>query len=215
MHNFDSLYKHLITEQDQNVYKVGIFPGAFKPPHIGHYATAYNACKDNDQVYIFVSEKPRPLSTQNKGNAKEVPDINRYSNILKSDKYTNNLLGVQTAGVARMTSATAFRAAISIKDKNTVAKNLPDGVDKDKIYQILLQSHDISSPSYGHVNIEQTMQIWALYKPALMSLTGKSEEQIVIKTSVPSPVKDTYDLVDQLNQSEQAGNTSVRLYVGE
>ena len=114
-----------------------------------------------------------------------------------------------------MTSATAFRAAISIKDKNTVAKNLPDGVDKDKIYQILLQSHDISSPSYGHVNIEQTMQIWALYKPALMSLTGKSEEQIVIKTSVPSPVKDTYDLVDQLNQSEQAGNTSVRLYVGE
>ena len=215
MHKFDNLFKQLITEQDQNVHKVGIFPGAFKPPHIGHYTTAYNACKDNDQVYIFVSEKPRPLSTQNKGSVKDKPDIDRYANIHKSDKYTNNLLGVQTAGVARMTSATAFRSAISIKDKNTVAKNLPDGVDKDKIYQILLQSHDIGSPTYGHVSIEQTMQIWALYKPALMSLTGLSEQQLVIKTSVPSPVKDTYDLVDQLNKSEHAANTSVRLYVGE
>ena len=215
MNQFDNLYKNLLIEQDQNVFNVGIFPGAFKPPHIGHYTTAYNACKNNEKVYIFVSDKPRPLSTQNVGNKKEAPDSVRYSNLLKSDKYTNNLLGVRTAGVARMTSATAFRSAISIKDKNTIAKNLPDGVDKDKIYSILMQSNDISSPTYGHVTVEQTMQIWQLYKPTLMSLTGKSEEDIVISVSSPSPVKDTYDLVDQFNNSEQAGMISVRLYVGE
>lgn len=212
---FDRLYKDIIVEQDQSVFNVGIFPGAFKPPHVGHYMTAYNACKNNERVYIFVSDKARPLSTQNVGNKKEAPDIVRYNNILKSDKYTSNLLGVRTAGVARMTSATAFRAAISIKDKNTIAKNLPDGVDKDQIYSILMQSNDVSSPTYGHVTVEQTMQIWQLYKPSLMNLTGKSDEDIVISVSSPSPVKDTYDLVDKFNNSEQAGNISIRLYVGE
>lgn len=215
MKSFDALYRGLITEQDQNVYKIGVFPGAFKPPHVGHYTTAYDACKSNDKVYIFVSDKPRPLSTSSKGAGKEVPDSARYSNILKSDKYTSNLLGVQTAGVARMTSATAFRAAISIKDKNTIAKNIPDGVDKDQVFSILMASNDISSPTYGHITVEQTMQIWSLYKPLLMNLTGKSEQDIEIKVSTPSPVKDTYDLVDQLNKSEQAGNIAVRLYVGE
>lgn len=215
MQRFDKLYGQLLTEQDANVFKIGIFPGAFKPPHIGHYTTAYNACKHNDKVYIFVSDKPRPLTTQNKGNKKEVPDSARYANILKSDKYTNNLLGVQTAGVARMTSATAFRAAVSVKDKNTIAKNIPDGVDKDQVFNILMQSSDLNNPGYGHITVEQTMTIWSLYKPLLMNLTGKSEEDIIIQVSKPSPVKDTYDLVDQLNQSEQASNIGVRLYVGE
>ena len=215
MKNFDRVYKQLSTEQDQSVYNVGIFPGAFKPPHIGHYATAYDACKNNERVYIFVSDKSRPLSTQNKGNAKEVPDSARYSNILKSDKYSDNLLGVRTAGVARMTSATAFRSAISIKDKNTIAKNIPDGVDKDEVYSILMQSNDIGNSGYGHITIDQTMKIWQLYRVLLMNLTGKGPDDLIIKQSSPSPVKDTYDLVDTLNKSEHARMTSVRLYVGE
>lgn len=214
MNKFESLYRHLVTEQDTNVIKIGIFPGAFKPPHIGHYTTAYDACMNNDRVYIFVSDKPRPLSTQQKG-GKEAPDSARYANILKSDKYTNNLLSVQTAGVARMTSATAFRTAIATKDKNTIAKNIPDGVDKDKIFEILMQSNELNNPAYGHVTVEQTMAIWKLYKPLLLNLSSKSEDDLIIKTSTPSPVKDTYDLVDQLNKSEQASNISVRLYVGE
>tara|TARA_B100002019_G_scaffold263569_1_gene251728 strand:- start:2020 stop:2667 length:648 start_codon:yes stop_codon:yes gene_type:complete len=215
MNSFDTLYKSVICEQDQNVYKIGIFPGAFKPPHIGHYTTAYNACKNNDKVHIFISDKPRPLSTQNKGGGKEVPDSVRYNNILKTDKYTNNLLGVQTAGVARMTSATAFRAAVSVKDKATIAKNLPEGIDVDSAYSILMQSNDISSPGYGHITVEQTMNLWRLYRPLLLSQSGLPDENLIISVSSPSPVKDTYDLVDQLNNSEQAGNISVRLYVGE
>jgi hypothetical protein len=59
------------------------------------------------------------------------------------------------------------------------------------------------------------MQMWQLYKPSLMSLTGKRDEDIVISVSNPSPVKDTYDLVDEFNNSEQASMISVRLYVGE
>ena len=91
MDNFDKLFTNLICEQDSNVQKVGIFPGAFKPPHMGHYYTALNACKDNDQVYIFVSKKSRALSTQNIAQpvgAKDC-DAQRYSNFMSSDKYTD------------------------------------------------------------------------------------------------------------------------------
>jgi len=215
MKQFDKLYGELLSEQDNRVLNIGIFPGAFKPPHVGHYMTAYNACKNNEKVYIFVSDKPRPLSTKNIAGGKETPDSARYSNILKSDKYTNNLLSVQTAGVARMTSATAFRAAIAIKDKNTIAKNLPEGSDIDRIYSVLMSSNDISSPTYGHITVDQTMAIWNIYKPLLQQQTGLGEDDLIIKVSTPSPVKDTYDLVDQLNKSEGAGMTSIRLYVGE
>lgn len=215
MEQFDKLYKSLILEQGVNVLKVGIFPGAFKPPHIGHYTTAHDACMNNDMVYIFVSDKPRPLTTQNVGNKKEAPDSVRYANILKTDKYTSNLLGVQTAGVARMTSATAFRAAISVKDKTTILKNIPDGVDGDRVFSILNKSNDIADPGYGHITVEQTMAIWNLYLPILSNLSGLPMDRIHIKVSKPSPVKDTYDLVDQLNQSQDASRTSVRLYVGE
>ena len=213
MDNFDTVYKQIIQEQTDNLVNIGIFPGAFKPPHIGHYTTAYNACMNNDKVFIFISEKSRALSTQNKGN--EQPDSVRYSNIIKSDKYTNNLFGVQTAEVARMTSASAFRAAIAVKDKNTVAKNIPDGVDKDRIYQILLNSNDISSETYGHITVQQSLEIWNLYKQNLTQLTGLGDDDIIIKSSVPSPVKDTYDLVSELNDREDANTINVRLYVGE
>ena len=41
------------------------------------------------------------------------------------------------------------------------------------------------------------------------------DDDLIIKISSPSPVKDTYDLVDQLNKSESAGNIAVDLFVGE
>ncbi len=214
MKQFDKLFGNILSEQDNRVLNVGIFPGAFKPPHVGHYTTALNACNDNEKVYIFVSDKPRPISTQSKG-GKDVPDGVRYANIIKSDKYTSELLSVRTASVARMTSATAFRAAVSVKDKSTIVKNIPTGVDVDQIFSILMQSNDISNPNYGHVSIDQTMAIWNIYKQLLIKQSRRSEQDIIIKVSSPSPVKDTYDLVDQLNKSDGAGMTSIRLYVGE
>lgn len=216
MHNFNNLYKDIICEQDSNVHRVGIFPGAFKPPHAGHYYTALNACKDNDVVYIFISKKSRALTTQNipqKAGAKDC-DINRYSNFMKSDKYTDNLLSISPAECARMTSASAMRSAISIKDKNTIFKNLPDGVDKDQIYDVLMMSNDVSNSSYGHIDINQTASIWKIYQQALMKESGLSSDNIIINVSDISPVKDTYDLVDRLNKSETAGSTAVKLYVG-
>jgi len=215
MNNFENLYKELITEAG-DITKIGIFPGAFKPPHVGHYTTALNACEDNDIVYIYISSKPRALSTQNKaaGTGGKDCDSDRYKNMMTSDKYTNNLLSVQPAACARMTSASAMRVAISAKDKNTIFKNLPDGVDKESVFNILMQSNDISNDEYGHVTIQQTLEIWRHYQELLISATGTDTKDIRILASDITPVRDTYELVDTLNKSEQAGNISVRLYVG-
>jgi len=214
--SFEQLYNTIISEQQNNVEKIGVFPGAFKPPHMGHYATALNACKSNDRVYIFVSNKSRALTTQHIAKQKGAKDCDadRYSNFMKNDKYTSNLLSISPAACARMTSASAMRAAISIKDKNTIFKNLPDGVDKDYIFGLLMMSNDQNNPEYGHISIEQTMQIWSQYKQLLLKHSGRSDQDIVLQISQISPVKDTYDLVHEINNSEGARNTSVNLYVG-
>lgn len=215
MKSFDILVSSLLSEQVQDVYTVGIFPGAFKPPHIGHYTTALNACKVCDEVNIFVSSKSRAISTQNKAGGKDAPDSMRYKNLIHSDKFTDNILSVQTAGVARMTSASAFRVAVSAKDKNTIMKNVPKSVDEDIVYNILMSSNDVNSSDYGHVTIEQTMAIWKLYAGSLIQESGIDSDKLNINISKISPVKDTYDLVESINNDERARMTSVKLYVGE
>lgn len=215
MKSFDILVKSLLSEATEDVYTVGIFPGAFKPPHIGHYTTALNACKVCDEVNIFVSSKARALSTQNKAGGSSAPDSMRYKNLIHSDKFTDNILSVQTAGVARMTSASAFRVAISTKDKNTIMKNLPKGIDADLVFNILMSSNNIDDEDYGHVTIEQTMAIWRLYASNLIRESGIDSDKLNINVSKISPVKDTYDLVENINNSERARMTSIKLYVGE
>lgn len=204
-----------MVENDMDVYKIGIFPGAFKPPHMGHYHTALNACKECDEVHIFVSTKERALTTQNKVAGAEAPDSARYKNLIHSDKFTDNIFSVTTAGVARMTSASALRAAISIKDKNTIFKNLPEGSDKEAIFDILMQSNDVSNSTYGHISINQTMAIWQQYSNLLISNRYISPDKLHLNVSSTSPVRDTYELVEDINKTEQASRVAIKLYVGE
>lgn len=198
-----------------DVYKIGIFPGAFKPPHTGHFHTALNACKDCDEVHIFMSTKARALSTQNKAAGPEKPDSDRYANLIHSDKFTNNIFSVSTAGVARMTSASAMRAAISIKDKHTIFENLPEGTDKEGIFNILMQSNEISSDSYGHITASQASSIWQEYMKAIVNTGVISSNNLHFNVSQTSPVRDTYELVDAINNSERASSVAIKLYVGE
>ena len=54
--------------------KIGLLPGGFKPPHVGHYKNALEALKQVDKVIVFVGkgsskvkpgEAPRTDITQN------------------------------------------------------------------------------------------------------------------------------------------------------
>lgn len=100
------------------IKRIGIFPGAFKPPHLGHFETAKRMAKENDLAYIF-----------------------------------------------------------------------------------------IGSPDRGSITLLQSLQMWDLYKELLPN-------NVIIKAAKPSPVKDTYDLVEQLNDSPDAPNTVVTVYAG-
>lgn len=67
---------------------LAIFPGSFKPPHIGHYLVVEKLFNDKkiDKIYIVISPKDRDNIT-----AKQSYDIWNYyiKNLLKSDKSTN------------------------------------------------------------------------------------------------------------------------------
>ena len=54
---FDKLINEVLNEQP--ITKVGIFPGAFKPPHLGHFKTVQRMASKNDKAYVFVSNKSR------------------------------------------------------------------------------------------------------------------------------------------------------------
>lgn len=52
--------EHIRPEQlpDITMNKIGIFTGKFKPPHKGHYDIIVQALAENDQVRIYVADKP-------------------------------------------------------------------------------------------------------------------------------------------------------------
>ena len=54
---FSNLYEYYssVYEQDSESSRVGLFPGAFKPPHKGHYYTADQAAKNCDCLQIIPS----------------------------------------------------------------------------------------------------------------------------------------------------------------
>jgi hypothetical protein len=195
---------------------IGIFPGKFKLPHVGHFKTAKVASSQNKVVFVLISEKEHegytseqslqiwsiyrnylkniepfivtrtPViasyellnilnnggdflptkSTQqpitnvndiiqssqilqaylNKGNNF---NINLYSSPEDSERFRNaekepfsgrNITKIQFQPVDRLTSATAFRAAIKSKDFVEIEKFLPSELtkeDKIKVINIL------------------------------------------------------------------------------
>ena len=50
-------FKEFLTEQSGST--IGFFPGAFKPPHKGHFDTAKQAATNNDAAVILVSKIDR------------------------------------------------------------------------------------------------------------------------------------------------------------
>ncbi len=75
--------------------KIGIFPGSFKPPHLGHYQILekmLNEKKKYDKIYIIISYRPRPLD-QNLYEISNLPKESIYQ-VLKI--YNKNLKVLNT-----------------------------------------------------------------------------------------------------------------------
>lgn len=60
INNFEMLVEQAyLHEQSEKVLRVGLYPGAYKPPHVGHYQAAVNALSKNDVVFVLVSGQCR------------------------------------------------------------------------------------------------------------------------------------------------------------
>ena len=57
-----STFKQFFTGSQRNT-RIGVFAGAFRPPHRGHYTIARQAAADNDLVKIFISKDNRDKIT--------------------------------------------------------------------------------------------------------------------------------------------------------
>jgi nicotinamide mononucleotide adenylyltransferase len=58
--DYDWLVEHVnVFEQLSSSLNVGLYPGAFKPPHVGHYEAALAALKQNDVVVVMISGQSR------------------------------------------------------------------------------------------------------------------------------------------------------------
>ena len=214
---YEKYINKYLLESSSNV--VGIFPGAFKPPHMGHFETALKASTLCDKVYIYISCKDRlcetPLEDPSETIHSPVPkktDSDRYTNLVKKDsKYTTNLMDITCEEVERLTSATILRNAIALRDANTIFENLPDAIDEDKhdVVDILLDND-------GSITVEHTLKVWDIYRKHIIKETSMKKSNFIIKSSIPSPVKDTYDLVDSINNDiEVANKTIIKLFVGK
>lgn len=54
---------------ESSAKRIGFFPGAFKPPHKGHFETALNAAKQNDALVILISGGERENISSEKAHA--------------------------------------------------------------------------------------------------------------------------------------------------
>ena len=225
MRAFDRCVESLMVEAT-DVHTVGVFPGAFKPPHRGHYLTAKKACEECDEVYILVSSKSRDLNTQNIAvksdpNDPDDPmnktcDSARYRDFNDKPKYTSNLWSREIRPCVRAGSASAMRAAIGAKDVETMLKEIPVEVDREQVIDIYNMSNDMKfhPDNYGRVTVEQSLMVWRLFVNALIDTTGIDSGNVHVKQIKGSPVTHTYDLVSNINDSERASGTKVNLYVG-
>lgn len=57
------------TFLESSVKRIGVFPGAFKPPHKGHFTTALNAAKQNDALIVIMSGGDREGISSEKAQA--------------------------------------------------------------------------------------------------------------------------------------------------
>ena len=223
--------EHLF-EGNENIQRVGVFPGKFKIPHVGHFITALKAAEECDEVHIIISPKPQTIridSTKPPSNRKEPPDIKRYERLLpppwglnepSENKFTNNLADVRPAEVTRpegagsckgqQLSARYIRKALGENDLSTVKKNLPIGVDFSSISAVFDDIYE-----QQEITAEHAATIWELYIPILASKANIDANNISISISEISPVVDAYELVKDINETERAGDTQILLYVGK
>jgi cytidyltransferase-like protein len=137
--------EHIKPEQlpEITMKKIGIFTGKFKPPHRGHYDIINQALAENDQVRIYVSDKPE-------GGI----DADIAIKILKKYLGKNPKIIIEKTSISPVRSAYQFIYALGeTKDAPNHAITLyaaPDDMSRfDKVYQYAGKIKNIKKVNTG------------------------------------------------------------------
>ena len=219
--SFDDLC--LLNEQI-NSSSAGIFPGAFKPPHAGHYHTAKAAAMNNDILFILMSNTPRNLDQTNVSNKPERPDSDRYKSLLPGGKQNALLQHVdvqiaqcerpeidgEAASASRLRKQIA-RYAAQVDDMITFRQNADSFIpaslsdeDKDAVAELF-----VSITDDGMIDAQEAAAIWSIYIKQLKAETGTNIEFEMVPGS---PVQLTYEIVKVIDDSKSYDTAN--LYVG-
>mgnify|MGYP003626112551 CR=1 FL=1 len=200
---------------------IGIFPGAFKPPHRGHYLTAAKACEQCDIVYILMSDSSRALGKASK--SVSGPEWEKYAGLLPGGKFADEYmhgLNLRLAEVDRETSASEMRARIADygldqHDNITFLQNirefLPDLREEDLM---TISDHLIGTIKDGVITANEAELVWRVY---VKSLEEKGKAIVELDVTRGSPIKSTYDMCKLLSDEADMRDEmyDVLLYTGD
>ena len=208
----------------ENDYKtIGLFPGAFKPPHRGHFMTAAMAAKNCDVVYIIMSPKERIIGQASADTG--APEWKKYAGLLpggKQHEMYGDTLNTTLAEVDRQTSASAMRATIAdlalgnndmVTWENNLRSFLPPDLEDEDVRKAVDLLH--KSPEDQVISVDEADQLWGIY---LNSLRRKfPNTQIEYKIAEISPIKTSYDLAEEIFNDAKVAETryNLKLYTGE
>ena len=219
INNFNDL---CILNEEINDRVAGIFPGAFKPPHAGHYHTALQAAKQCDTLFILMSDTPRQLAKDN--SSSEQADWERYKSILPGGKLADKLTNIRVELAQCMrpvldgkpASASRLRREIAgyafdHLDFNTFSDNtrsfIPNSLTEEE--QVAVAKKMVKHAQDNIVDAYESAEIWGTY---INHLTQETGTDIVFEILQGSPVAMSYQVVDTINEN----NTFdlVKLFVG-
>lgn len=210
----------LFTEDASSGKTIGVFPGAFKPPHRGHFATAASACSECDEVNIIMSPKERLLTQVSKDLGK--PEKTKYGGLMDGGNTHNNIkskVKIEVAEVDRLTSASEMRASIcdqsyGIDDMQTFQRCmndfLPDELTPERQQQVISSLHKARLDDT--ITPKEASSIWNIYIDQLKDLY--KNVNIKFTMSDISPIADTYAFALKLFDETQE-QVTLRLYTGQ
>lgn len=217
--NFDHL-DLLVERYTDRQQTIGVFPGAFKPPHRGHFKTAASACAECDEVHIIMSPKERMLNQPSK--TLNQPESAKYQGLMpggNTNKQIMTKVKIETAEVDRLTSASAMRAEIcdvsyGLNDLRTfeqcMNKYLPEQLTDRRKQQVVRRLYRARQDD--KIEPREAQMVWRIYIDQLRELF--KDTKIMLKVAKVSPIADTYALALELFEQTQE-TVTLRLYTGQ
>jgi len=123
--------------------KIAMFPGAFKPPHVGHYTLLKKILPNVDDIYVIISPKSRVINSNREVDARQSQQI--WKTYLNNSKLSNSNKNKVHLSISKKSPILSAYSLISDKLKNKKLKAT------DTVY-LIKSSKDIANKRFDMFN---------------------------------------------------------------